>query len=955
MASAEFGVVATARHARALDRLCDAIALFSFFSLIARPFSLSRLCLCDLACSFFFPRSVPFAQVPLLYVKPCQTGFPTDSDAAFVAAAAGAPGSAVCGPHARQLLASEPAPPFLPSRSRLSTLFAWREPAAPDAASLGEPGRETSDEDVLSATLEELRAFEASLRGQGVGSSGLSLRALALVETAGGVLSPGPGGGAQADWLRALRAPAVLAGDGRLGGISATLSAIDSLALRGHELAAVTVPDARSDGRTAAAVAKALVPSMPGDAEAPTFRLPALPLRPAPGDSWEGLLDPLVLEWLEASEPSFDALLESLLVRHETRLAALAAMPSEALQKIWWPFTQHGLVGGERGVSVIESRVGEAMFLFGRGEDQGLGAIGLQPEGQGKNKEGGGTGTNARTAPSLGASNGAAASSPGDASSASLPVHLTSTFDGCAAWWTQGPDAPEQLRLARAVAAATARYGHVIFPEAVHLPALELSKRLLRVTGSSWASRAYFSDDGSTAMEIAFKMALRVWETRLRARGESPPPFPCVVNLTEAYHGDTLGAVDAVAPSPYNGPRQTPWSQSRGVFVDPPTLQMERGRWTLRLGQGLLLDYGDQRWGAQDNDGGNETARSVSPPEGLALEVSKTFPAWPGAAAAADAATSATIGPHSSRASVPQTALAASDLTFGSLEEALAAGRASPALAALYDAAAEALFSTRTAQAAPAALVMEPLVQGAGGMRLVDPEYARALARAARRHGVPVVLDEIFAGLYRLGVPSAGLALGIEPDAAAFGKLLTGGTVPLAITLASEEAFAAFYDENDKLEALLHGHSYTAHPAGCAAACEALRALEDNPNLQEASAGRSVGTTASEGSAGREPTNASPMRTLRALWPEETLVELSSHAKVTRVTCIGTVLAVELAAGKGQGYASGAATAVCKLLAQRDVFARPLGAVAYIMVSPLTNPDTCKRLAQAMFWAVDQS
>lgn len=133
-----------------------------------------------------------------------------------------------------------------------------------------------------------------------------------------------------------------------------------------------------------------------------------------------------------------------------------------------------------------------------------------------------------------------------------------------------------------------------------------------------------------------------------------------------------------------------------------------------------------------------------------------------------------------------------------------------------------------------AAAVLEPVMHGAGGMILVDPAFQRAVAEEAQSRGIPVIADEVFAGLWRLGAPSAACRLlGVRPDIAAYGKLLTGGTVPLAVTIATAEVFAAF-EGKTKAEALLHGHSYTAHPVGCHVACVALDALSnpgDNPNL----------------------------------------------------------------------------------------------------------------------------
>lgn len=142
--------------------------------------------------------------------------------------------------------------------------------------------------------------------------------------------------------------------------------------------------------------------------------------------------------------------------------------------------------------------------------------------------------------------------------------------------------------------------------------------------------------------------------------------------------------------------------------------------------------------------------------------------------------------------------------------------RASTALADTYRSAIAAALDGHAASGRGriAACLMEPIMQGAGGMNFVDPLFQKLLAAECRGRGVPVIADEVFAGLWRLGHPSACGALGIEPDVACYAKLLTAGMVPLSATLASEAVFKAF-EGDTKAEALLHGHSYTAHPTGC--------------------------------------------------------------------------------------------------------------------------------------------
>jgi dethiobiotin synthetase/adenosylmethionine--8-amino-7-oxononanoate aminotransferase len=166
----------------------------------------------------------------------------------------------------------------------------------------------------------------------------------------------------------------------------------------------------------------------------------------------------------------------------------------------------------------------------------------------------------------------------------------------------------------------------------------------------------------------------------------------------------------------------------------------------------------------------------------------------------------------------------------------------------------------------------------------------------------------VFVGLYRLGMPSTAALLGVAPDIACYAKLLTGGTVPLAVTLASEAVFAAFSGAT-KPQALLHGHSYSAHAIGCAAACAALDAYADptrNPNILPASG------------------------TLRELWPAALVRELSTLPSVERVVCLGTVFAAAIRTSSG-GYASEATATLVRRLVARGVRARPLGNVLYLV------------------------
>ena len=125
-----------------------------------------------------------------------------------------------------------------------------------------------------------------------------------------------------------------------------------------------------------------------------------------------------------------------------------------------------------------------------------------------------------------------------------------------------------------------------------------------------------------------------------------------------------------------------------------------------------------------------------------------------------------------------------------------------------------------------AAILVEPLVQGAGGMLLHSPEVLRTLRRLADKHGVLLIFEEIFTGFGRTGTLFAMQAAGIEPDIVTLSKALTGGTLPLSAAVASRKVFEAFWSD-DPSAALMHGPTYMANPLACAAANASLDLFED--------------------------------------------------------------------------------------------------------------------------------
>jgi adenosylmethionine---8-amino-7-oxononanoate aminotransferase len=150
------------------------------------------------------------------------------------------------------------------------------------------------------------------------------------------------------------------------------------------------------------------------------------------------------------------------------------------------------------------------------------------------------------------------------------------------------------------------------------------------------------------------------------------------------------------------------------------------------------------------------------------------------------------------------------------------------------DEASSAAFETTLARHAEklAAIIVEPLVQGAGGMRFHDAQVLRTLRAAADRYELLLIFDEIFTGFGRTGSLFAFQAAGVVPDIVTLSKALTGGTLPLAATIASKKVFEAFWSD-DATQALMHGPTFMANPLACAAANASLDLFEREPRLDQ--------------------------------------------------------------------------------------------------------------------------
>ena len=298
-------------------------------------------------------------------------------------------------------------------------------------------------------------------------------------------------------------------------------------------------------------------------------------------------------------------------------------------------------------------------------------------------------------------------------------------FDAISSWWTCliGHSHPE---LVAAIAEQAARLDHVLFAGCTHPGAVELAEVLI-ARAPPGLTRVFYSDDGSTAVEVALKMAVQCHAQR------GQPQRTRFLALEGGYHGDTIGAMSVGDPSDFAGPfAPLLWPVTRVavpcVDGDPLVAPVDLTPWLAALDQ-QLLEMGDTL----------------------------------------------------------------------------------------------------------AAVIVEPLVQGAGGMRMHPPAFLQALAARVRAHGGLVIADEVMTGFGRTGTLFASQAARLTPDLLCLAEGLTGGTLPLAATLATTPIYEAFLGP-DARHALLHGHSFTANPIACAAGLASMRVSESADLLQKSAA-----------------------------------------------------------------------------------------------------------------------
>jgi adenosylmethionine-8-amino-7-oxononanoate aminotransferase len=381
-----------------------------------------------------------------------------------------------------------------------------------------------------------------------------------------------------------------------------------------------------------------------------------------------------------------------------------------------------------------------------------------------------------------------------------------SFIDAISSWWVtiHGHAHPY---IAEKIYRQALQLEQVIFAGFTHEPAVQLAERLMPLLPGPFA-RIFYSDNGSTATEVALKMAIQYWWNKGETRRTK------IFALKNAYHGDTFGAMSV---------------SDRGVF----TMAFHE-----LLFEVIFIDT-------------------------------------------------------------------PSDQT---LEETLG------------------LIDTQGADAA--AFIYEPLVQGAGGMKIYDAGLLDIIIKAAKTKGLVCIADEVMTGFGRTGKFFASEYMQHRPDIICLSKGLTGGTLPLGITACTDTIYQAYVND-DTYKTFFHGHSFTANPLSCTAALASLDLFEKNKCLE-----KTVWLAASH---------------------QAFILELKAKAyPVKDIRSAGTILAFEIDHGN-DGYLNSISATVTQVSLSKGVYLRPLGNTLYIMPPYCITEEELRKVYDCIIYVVENT
>lgn len=365
-------------------------------------------------------------------------------------------------------------------------------------------------------------------------------------------------------------------------------------------------------------------------------------------------------------------------------------------------------------------------------------------------------------------------------------------IDLISSWWinTHGHCRSEMIK---SVLNQSKKLEQVLFAGFTHQPAVDLAERIVNLLPGS-LSRVFYSDNGSTSIEIAMKVAVQYWYNK----GEKKNKF---VAFQGGYHGDTFGAMSVGRTSGFYKPFEDMLQKSS--FIPFP----------------------------EDWLGNNQLEES----EKIALDIANKI-----------------IDKEKNQI---------------------------------------------------AAVILEPLVQGAGGMKICRKEFFSELVKIFKSSGIIVIFDEVMTGFGRTGKMFATDHLNVEPDIICLAKSLTGGFIPLAATIFSEKIHKMFVDLDFK-KTFLHGHTFSANPVACAVALSSLDLFKKDNTFE----------------------NIKQISEIH----KNFLEEISKIPKITKIRNLGTIAAFDYD-GISESYGSSGSDEIRKKFLDKGLLLRPLGNTIYLM------------------------
>lgn len=364
--------------------------------------------------------------------------------------------------------------------------------------------------------------------------------------------------------------------------------------------------------------------------------------------------------------------------------------------------------------------------------------------------------------------------------------------DCISSWWVtiHGHSHPA---LANALFQQAQQLEQVIFAGFTHEPAERLARKLLAHLPKS-LTRVFFSDNGSTAIEVALKMAYQYWYNKGERQRNK------FISFEGGYHGDTLGAMSVGGSSPW-------WQSFKNLMFSTDVVPFP-----------ATFD--------EDFDVEVSEAQTLEKLNYLLEQNGDRY----------------------------------------------------------------------------AGIFIEPLVQGAAGMRMCRPQFLQALAQLAKSFGVLLIYDEVMTGFGRTGELFACLKSATAPDLLCLSKGLSGGCLPLAVTLATEEIYQAFYSD-DINQTFFHSHSYTGNPLACATGIASLELLEQNPQAYQ-----------------------------EMEWQHRRYIEkwLIGHPKIEHIRTCGTIAAMEVKKDS-ESYLNATGSELRSRFLAEGFLLRPLGNTIYLM------------------------